>query len=462
MQLSNPLTAIFGGREAAPDLTAQSFDSPTAEVLAQSNAGTERGMLYGFALFVLAVILFICLVKIDRIVTGTGRLVPVAGAITVQPLETQIISRVLVSVGDVVKKGQALAVCDPTFAHADRAQLLDQVASLEPQVRRMTAEEKGVPFVPDRGKPYDALQAQIYLQRQTEFRSGTADFDQRIGAAEAQVAGLRRDIADYKSRLKIGAEMEGMHSNLAKDGYVSRLQWLTVQDQQVELGRLLSDAENNLDSSQHQLDSLKEQRHVFVEKWRDDNLAALVTARNTLATARESLAKADKVSELVTLTSPEDAVVTRIPTLTTGSVATGTMPLFNLVPINAPLEVDVQIDAQDIGFIKVGDPVNIKFDTFKFLEHGIGIGEVKAISQDAFTDAPTQDAVTSAGGSATRSAYYDARIKITKLQLHDIPTQARLIAGMTLNADIVVGQRTIMWYLLGGALRSGAEAMREP
>jgi len=31
-----------------------------------------------------------------------------------------------------------------------------------------------------------------------------------------------------------------------------------------------------------------------------------------------------------------------------------------------------------------------------------------------------------------------------------------------LQADIVVGRRTILWYLLGGALRSGAEAMREP
>jgi len=33
---------------------------------------------------------------------------------------------------------------------------------------------------------------------------------------------------------------------------------------------------------------------------------------------------------------------------------------------------------------------------------------------------------------------------------------------MTLEADIVVGQRTILWYLLGGAMRSGAEAMHEP
>jgi hypothetical protein len=46
--------------------------------------------------------------------------------------------------------------------------------------------------------------------------------------------------------------------------------------------------------------------------------------------------------------------------------------------------------------------------------------------------------------------------------LHDVPANFRISPGMTIQSDIIVGRRTIMWYLLGGALRSGAEAMHEP
>jgi len=248
-----------------------------------------------------------------------------------------------------------------------------------------------------------------------------------------------------------------------QEGFVSRQQSLTLQDQQIELGRTLSGAEHSLASTEHQRESLRQQRKGFVDKWRDDNLTALVAARSALETAQQSLNKAQRISELVDLVAPEDAIVTRIPTLGAGAVATGAQPLFSLVPVDTPLEAQVQVDSQDIGFIKAGDPVNLKFDAYKFVEHGIGRGEVKTISQDSFTDAPTQDAVTEGGrANQSRSAFYDARIRITDVKLHDVPPNFRLIPGMTLSADIVVGRRTILWYVLGGAMRSGAEAMREP
>jgi len=119
--------------------------------------------------------------------------------------------------------------------------------------------------------------------------------------------------------------------------------------------------------------------------------------------------------------------------------------------------------------VKVGDPVSIKFDAYKFLEHGTGTGVVKTISEDSFTEGPTQDAVTSlAGGSrgaeprGSRDPFFDARIKITSIKLHDVPKNFRISPGMTVQSDILVGRRTIIWYLMGSVLRSGAEAMREP
>ena len=51
---------------------------------------------------------------------------------------------------------------------------------------------------------------------------------------------------------------------------------------------------------------------------------------------------------------------------------------------------------------------------------------------------------------------------ITDAHLRNVPPNFQLIPGLTVNGDILVGGRTIMSYLLEGAMRTGSEAMREP
>jgi len=443
------------------DVTVRSFESATAEVLAKRQPWKERAVLYVLTALIVFIIVFISVVKLDRIVTAPGRLVPIEGTLTVQPLEKAIISRVLVSVGQVVKKGQVLATCDPTFVQADLLQMQQKVADFDAQKRRMEAEEASQPFIPRPGQPYDLLQESIWKQRNTEYTSGVADFDQRINSLEAQLAGLRQNIADYRSRFKIATETEQMYVKLEAAGAATHLQLIQEQDQKLELGRELAFQENTLLSTEHTLESMKEQRTVYIKKWHNDNLNSLVLAKDSLAQAEDDYTKATRMNDLVDLKAPTDAVVLKIPQLSSGGVAMDAEPLFSLMPIDAPIEVDAEIDSYESGFVKVGDPVTIKFDTYKFLEHGSAEGVVKTISEDAFTQAPGQDTVTKGTENQSRSPYFDTRITIKALHLHDVPN-IRLIPGMTLQADIIVGERTIMWYLLGGALKSGAEAMHEP
>jgi HlyD family type I secretion membrane fusion protein len=449
--------------ETALRLT-RTFESATAEVIAEPARVIERSTLYVLAAFVLATIVFMCFVKLDRIVKAPGRLLPISGTFTVQPMEKAIINRVLVSVGDVVKKGQILAICDPTFAAADLAQLQQKIESLEAQVRRMQAEDAGADLPEYSKNAYDVLQASIFRQRRTEFNSGVSDFDQRINSTEAQLIGLRQNVPDLEARLQIARKLEDMNAGLVKDGYVSQMDFLTSQDKRVQIETSLSQARSALGSTEHVLESLKQQRKQFIDQWREKNLDSLATAKDELDAAKQDLAKSQKLSELVNLVAPEDAIVVKTPKLSAGAIAPETLPLFSLVPLNAPLEVAVEIAAQDIGFVKVGDSVSIKFDAYKFLEHGTGKGVVKTISADSFTEDPGQDAVTSVGATHgdTREPFFTARIKITSIDLHDVPKGFRISPGMTIQSDILVGRRTIMWYLMGSALRSGSEAMQEP
>jgi HlyD family type I secretion membrane fusion protein len=419
-------------------------------------------VLYVLAAMIVVIFVFISFARLERIVMAPGRLVPIAGALTVQPLEKAIINRILVSVGDVVKKGQVLATCDPTFVQADLVQLQQKVASLSAQKRRLEAEETGQPFHAEPSDPYDLLQASIWKQRAMEFVSGVSDFDQRINSSEAQILGLRQNILHYQAHLKIATEAEDMYTKGADAGIASHLQAIQAHDQEIEMARQVAQQEDTLTSTQHLLDSLKEQRTVYIKKWHDENLTNLAGVRDQLEQAENDLTKAKKLSELVNLVAPMDAIVLTIPNLSTGGVAMDAEPLFSLMPLDAPLEVDAQIDASESGFVKVGDPVTIKFETYRFLEHGTAEGVVKTISQDSFTEAPFQDTVTKSTPKDTSAPYFDARITVKAMHLHDVGPNVRLIPGMTLQADIIVGKRTILWYLVGGAIRSGAEAMREP
>jgi hemolysin D len=435
-------------------LSLRNFESATAEVIAQSQPRVRRLTLYVLGAMIALAIFLISVVQLDRVVTAQGRLVPIDGALFVQPLDRGIIRNIRVNVGDIVKKGQVLATLDPTFTAADFLQLEEKVASLSAQERRIEAEEAGGSLEPADAGPYDALQLRIFRQRQQEFQSQINDFDARISKDDADLSGAEHDIDDYAQRLKYAEEIEKMRQELEKTGRESQLVLLTASDQRVEIARNLAQSQSKLKSIRFDLDALKAQRRTFVQGWHEKNLTELVDTKNKLDAARQDLAKAQRMKDLATLTAPADAVVVKVDEKASlGAVMTQAEPVFTLVPLDAPLEAEVHIAAKDIGFVHVGDPVKIKFSAYRFLEHGTGDGVIKAISQDSFTEDRDRQVDT---------PFYRSFISLTAVHLHDVPANFHLIPGMTLDADVIVGRRTIAWYLVGGALRSGAEAMREP
>jgi HlyD family secretion protein len=58
--------------------------------------------------------------------------------------------------------------------------------------------------------------------------------------------------------------------------------------------------------------------------------------------------------------------------------------------------------------------------------------------------------------------FFRARITIDRTELHGVPAGFRLAPGMPVTADIKVGKRTMLDYLLGRVLPVAAEGMREP
>ncbi len=453
-------TALATRSEQKDDLldALSAFESETVGVLARTSPTNERTVLHLLVAMMLLAVVLAAVVKLDRVVTGPGEIVSVGGPLYVSPLNAGVVRSVRVKAGDIVKKGQVLAELDPTLTGADVSQLQKRFDSDQAALERLTAEHSDQKYEPSNATTDATLQATIWRQRIAEYESNLATLDAQVLNATALVSQYSRDADQYRKRLDLAESREKMFDPLSKKGYVSQLQLSTLQDAKEEASRMYSQAENQLAGARQTLAAARSQRASYVQKWHADVGAEIVTTQSDLDTTRESLEKAKKLLELGTLVAPADAIVLKIGKVSTGSVASSmsqdfTNPqLFTLAPLDAPLEAEIKVESREIGFIRVGDPVTIKLEAYTFVEHGTADGLIKTISEGSFT--------TDENNQPT-NPYFKVRVAITKVELRAVPADFRLIPGMTVAADVTVGQRTILAYLLEGALKTGLEAMRE-
>ncbi|HEX8373941.1 MAG TPA: HlyD family efflux transporter periplasmic adaptor subunit, partial [Geminicoccaceae bacterium] len=156
------------------------------------------------------------------------------------------------------------------------------------------------------------------------------------------------------------------------------------------------------------------------------------------------------------------SVVLSVAQVTAGSVVSSAEPLIHLVPIDAPLSVEVDISGIDSGYVRPGDEVTIKFDTLPYLQYGTGRGVVRSISADSFNP----ESAAQEGGSALpnrpSSLYYKGDIALAELLLHDTPPGFRLMPGMPVAADVKVGTRSVLSYFIARILPVVYGSMHEP
>lgn len=437
------------------------FESETADVLLRTSPASERMSMYVLIVMVVVAVTLSAFVKLDRVVTGGGVVLSSGGQLYVSPLNVGVVRDVKVKVGDIVKKGQVLATLDPTLSQADVTQLKQKLASSEAALARLDAEHNGKTYAPQDSTPFSDVQRAIWLQRQAEYKSTLAGYDAQISSASAVISKYRQDAEQYTKRMKLASDVQDMYQPLVKKGYVSRQQYLATRDSKEEMSRLLAEAQNQIEAQEQTAGAVRAQRAAYIQKWHADAGAELVVARDEYNDTRELLQKAERLLELTTLTSPSDAIVLKIGKVSAGSIAQSTQQfsepgsagaLFTLVPLDVPLEAEVKVAARDVGFIRAGDPVTIKLDAYSFTRHGTAEGKVKTISEGSFT--------TDENNQPT-PPYFRVRVAITKAELRNVPKDFRLVPGITMTGDVTVGSRTILSYLLEGALRTGSEAMRE-
>ena len=402
------------------------------------------------------------LIPIDKVVTAPGKVVSLDATSVIQPLEAGIVRSVNVREGQVVKKGDLLARLDPTFATADATALTSQVASLQAEVDRLQAEATGKPYKPADASPMSLMQSAIFTQRQAERGFKMEGYNQKISSLQSQIQKGMSDVNAYSERLKVATELEQKRVELEKLQVGSQINRLAATDSRLEVKRGLDGALATVQQGARDIGAMQADRDAYDQNWRSQVIQDLTDQGRKLSDARENLAKADRRRQLVELRADQDAVVLNISKVSVGSVLQSGEQLMSLTPLDAPLEVEVNVPGSDSGFVHPGNPVTVKFDAFPSTQYGDADGTVRFVSPDSFTGDPDQKQRGVQQMPQTGNAFYRARISLDEVKLHDTPPGFRVMPGMPVTADVKVGKRTVLSYLFSRVLPIAMDGMREP
>jgi len=295
------------------------------------------------------------------------------------------------------------------------------------------------------------------------------NYQQKIDSLQAKVQQAAGDVQSLAERLQIAQTVEGKRRELERLQVGSQLNTLAAQDNRMQIASSLEDAKKTLQSSQRDLAAMVAERNDFAHQWHADASQQLATQGRQLADMQAQASKNKLRHQLVDLRAEQDAIVLSIAKVSVGTVMQSGAEFIKMVPVDSPLNVEVFVPGEEAGFVHVGDDVAIKFDTLPYFQYGYGVGKVRMMSPDSFVDPregrgnlAAQQANIAPNQGPVGPVYYRAEVSIDELKLRNLPKGFRLAPGMPLGADIKVGKRTVMAYMLARIMPGLTEGMREP
>ena len=256
-----------------------------------------------------------------------------------------------------------------------------------------------------------------------------------------------------ENRLQSLKEIETMNEQLVEKQFQSRKGLLEIRDKRLEIESTLLSVKNKDNELRKELSGTEADRAAYVSEYRQKVLEELVTAQRERDSLAEQLVKNQRRSSSITIEAPENAVVLEVAKLSKGSVIREAEALITLVPLEASLEAEVKIEASDISNVNIGDPVRVKIDAFPFQKHGIVEGSISRISQDTTSN--------SSDDKKNTFGFYTARVSLKEISLDNLNKPLKVLPGMTLTGEIVVGKRSIFSYIAYPIMKTKDEAIRE-
>ncbi len=383
--------------------------SPLQAAQQQEPANAATWAVYLMLIALVVAVVWAALAQVDMITRTDSRVVPVGREQVIASLEGGILRELKVREGEAVVAGQALALLDPTRVEAQQNEgRLKRLAMLA-TVERLRAEAGGKPLAFP--KELDAV-PQVVQSETDSFNARKRALNEAVGSNQSSLGLLQREL--------------NMASTMAAKGLMS----------DVEVMRL-----------RRQVNDLNLQTQERINRFRQDAAAELVRVQTELTMLGEQQVVRDDILKRTVLTSPVRGLVKNIRMNTLGGVVAGGAPVMEIVPVDDQVLVELKVKPADIGFVKVGQPVEIKLSAYDYSVYGSLHGKVEVLSPDALGD-PNAPA---AGGDNT---WYRALVRADASTLKAGGKPLTVLPGMVGTAEIRTGRRSVLSFLLRPMLKA--------
>jgi hemolysin D len=388
---------------------------------------------------------------IDIVATAQGKIIASGYSKVIQPYETGVIASIHVLDGQVVKRGDALIELDPTQNRADRERASNEYRAAKVDAARLRALIAGKsPFdAPSDGDPqYMALQQQLLRDQLAEYQARAGAAQHLIDQRKAAIDQTKENIRRLEATVPMETERADAYRKLLERDAVTKLEFFEAEGQRIDKTQELAGQRKKLLQDAAALLEAEQNYRVTVTEFHQTKQTELSTIETKAASLVQEVTKAGQKAELQRLTSPIDGVVQQLAVHTVGGVVTPAQQLLIVVPHDHPVEAEAQVENKDVGFVKEGQPVEIKVETFPFTLYGTIPGKVLSVSDDA---APIEKV----------GLVYPTRVSMDRSTIEVEGKQVHLSPGMAVTVEIKTSKRRLIEYLLSPLLKSVKESLRE-
>ncbi|WP_373004912.1 HlyD family type I secretion periplasmic adaptor subunit [Sulfurimonas sp.] len=421
------------------------MNSLSSAILVQTPSKVSR-VIKIWIITIFLLIIWASLAEIDEITRGNGDVIPYGQNQVIQNLEGGIVESILVKEGETVKRGQIILKINNAKSTSSSRTNEMKFNELKAKRLRLYAEANQLEFkdiettFPEQ-KQQIRLAKELYDSAKLEFEAKDNSFIEQINQRKQEYKEAKAKVRSLKKSLEYVSEEIGMTAPMVREGVKSKVDFL-------KLKREANDIENSIEAAELSLPRLASAITEYREKRIESKQLFINNAKKELNEVTAELARletqqiafSDQV-ERTMVKSPVDGIVQKLFINTVGGVIKPGDDLVEIVPTNEKLFLEVKIKPSDIAFLHPGAEAKVKVSAYDFAIHGGLIGKVVNISPDTITD-------------SKENTFYIIHIETEKNYLGTKEHPLQIIPGMTVNVDIVTGQKTVMQYILKPILKS--------
>ncbi len=439
------------------DTTARSggLQRSTAELAADLDAGPRRVavvMIGVLALFTVLALAWATFAELDVAVSARGAVIPPSRVQEVQSLEGGIVRRLLVQTGQKVAKGEVLVQMDSVQFDNELDESRSSFSAIGAASIRIDALLAGVPpeFGALEASAPDVVREErgLWREAQREYEATLASGAEGVRRRAAERAEAIARIESLEPVLAAAGAAFDIEQRLANEGAGARLDLLTAQQRLLQQRAELTSLRKSLPRLDAAMAEARAQANEASARLRSQWSAQRAELEGKATTLTSTLkGRQDKVARRE-LVSPLDGVVNRILIPTQGGVAAAGAPILEIVPIEQGVRISARVRPADVGFIHAGQDAVVSIAAYDPSIYGRLNAKVERVGADTLLD-------------ENKQPYFEVQLKSNADHLEHDGRALAVTPGMSSDASIMTGSRTVLQYLLKPVFKTFRSALRE-